>query len=240
MDRNQRDMGYEGRHAVIKPLAPLEHGRSYIVIITDLRDSDGQPFTSPDGFTAIRDSILTDNDRIESARDRFEAAFESLAQAGLEREDLLIAWEIPVASEEQVLGPIRSMREQASLENAAGIPYTIDSVETDPSESAWKVVRGTFQPPNFLNTDNQLEFDGGEVLLQTGIERPAYPFTLYLPAGRPTPRDFPWSWWDMGCSVRARACRRRCRREDLQPGLASLPAAGIATDWIGLSGGDLE
>ena len=244
MDQNQRDLGYVGRHAlIIRPMVPLDTGGAYAVGISSaLRDVEGAPFESPDAFVALRDAIATDDARVEGARDRFDVVFDALGGAGLPRDELLVAWEIPVASEAQVLGPIRSMRAQAEVENAAGVPYTILSVETDPSDHAWKVVRGTFQPPNFLNADNQLELDGGTVVLQVDRERPAYPFTLFVPAAAQDPdASLPLvvvghglfgtgeGWLTGGTAERV-----------LQPGLAGLPAVGIATDWIGLSGGDLE
>jgi hypothetical protein len=124
-------------------MAPLDTGGAYAVGISSaLRDVEGAPFESPDAFVALRDGIATDDARVEGARDRFEAVFDALDGAGLPRDELLVAWEIPVASEAQVLGPIRSMRAQAEVENASGVPYTIESVETDPSDHAWKVVRG--------------------------------------------------------------------------------------------------
>lgn len=244
MDMNQRDLGYEGRHAlIIRPLAPLAHGVRYAVgISSDLRDTEGAAFAAADGFVTLREGIPTTDDRIEGARLRYEEVFAALAGAGLPRESLLVAWEVPVASEAQVRGPIESMRAQASVLNAGGVPYTIESVETDPTDHAWKVVRGSFQPPNFLTEDYELVIEDGEVVLQDDRERPAYPFTLFLPGEAADPAtEMPLvvvghglfgtgeSWIDGGTG-----------RAAVQPGLASVPAVGIATDWIGLSRGDLD
>ncbi|MFT4977806.1 MAG: hypothetical protein ACI8S6_003713, partial [Myxococcota bacterium] len=244
MDMNQRGIGYEGRHAlIIRPLAPLDYDTRYAVGISSaLRDTDGAPFTSPDAFVALRDDILTTDARVEGARDRYEGVFAALEADGLAQAELLVAWEIPVASEGQVMGPIRSMQAQAEALNTVEVPYVIDSVETDPTEHAWKIVRGTFQPPCFLTEDYELVLGAdGEVVLQDGRERPSYPFTVFLPAEAADPEaSLPLvvvghglfgtgeSWIDGGTG-----------RSHVQPGLASAGAVGIATDWIGLSSGDL-
>jgi len=244
MDANQRDLGYEGRHALIlRPLEPLVLGHRHVVgLSTALRDADGGLFTPPDAFVALRDGRTTTDARVEGSRDRFEDVFSALAGQGMPREELLVAWEIPVASEAQVLGPIRSMQATAAERNAEGIPYTITSVETEPTEHAWKIVRGTFQPPNFLTGDSELVIEGGQVVLQTGIERPAYPFTLFLPAESQRPDDSQplvvighglfgsGEDWISG----------RAGTLAVQPGLAATGSVGIATDWIGLSTGDLD
>lgn len=244
MDMNQRDIGYDGRHAlIIRPLAPLTTGGRYAVGISNtLHDTAGESFAAPDGFVALRDGILTTDARIEGARERFADVFTALDTAGLTQDSLLVAWEVPVASEQQVLGPIQSMREQAAVLNESGVPYVIESVETDPTEHAWKIVRGTFQPPNFLTEDYELVVEDGEVALQTDTERPSYPFTVFIPAAAAdSGASLPLvvvghglfgsgeSWIDGGTG-----------RAHIQPGLAAAPAVGIATDWIGLSQGDLD
>lgn len=244
MDMNQRGIGYEGRHAlIIRPMAPLEHGARYAVGISGaLGDTEGNAFVPPDGFLALRDGIVTDDARIEGARDRFEDLFGAIEQAGLAREELLLAWEIPVASEDQVLGPIRSMRAQAAVANGLGVPYVIDSVETEPTEYALTIVKGTFQPPNFLTEDNELVIEDGVVLLQDGMERPSYPFTMFLPAESADPTaQVPLVIIGHGLFGSGESWISGGTGQDaVQPGLASAGAVGIATDWIGLSSGDLN
>ena len=244
MDQNQRDMGYDGRHAlVIRPMAPLRNGGRYAVGLSNtLTDVDGTPFDSPAAFDALRTGTVTTDTRLEDARERYERVFTALDSAGIARDDLLVAWEVPVASEAQVLGPIRSMMATADIENDAGIPYTITSVQTDPTDHAWLIVKGTFQPPNFLTSDYELVLDGNSAVLQGSVaDRPAYPFTLFVPHLAQSQAELPLavighglfgtgeSWIDGGTG-----------QAYVQPGLASAGAIGVATDWIGLSRGDLD
>lgn len=244
MDMNQRDMGYEGRHAlVIRPMAPLRNGGRYAVgLSTSLTDIDGGTFDSPPGFAALRDSTLTTDARIEGARDRYETLFGALEAAGMARTDLLVAWELPVASEAQVLGPIQSMMAAADVENASGVPYTITSVEVDPTESAWLIVQGTFAPPNFLTPDNELVVEDNVAAMQgTREERPTYPFTLFVPHEAQTTAELPLTIIGHGLFGSGESwISGGTGRSFVQPGLASAGSIGIATDWIGLSSGDLD
>ncbi len=244
MDQNQRDMGYDGRHAlVIRPMAPLRNGGRYAVgLSTALTDIDGTPFTSPPAFAALRDGQETTDTRLEAARERYEDVFSALADAGLARTELLVAWEVPVASEEQVLGPIRSMIATADIENAAGVPYVITSVDIDPTEHAWLIVKGTFQPPNFLNDQYDLVLDGNTAVLQGTVEeRPSYPFTLFVPKSAQTAPALPLAIIGHGLFGTGESwISGGTGRNYVQPGLAAVGAVGIATDWIGLSQGDLD
>ena len=244
MDQNQRDIGYDGRHAlVIRPMAPLRFSGRYAVGLSSaLTDTEGTAWRATPAFKALQDGTLTTDVRIEAARARYERVFSALETAGMPRADLLMAWELPVASREQILGPIESMMAAADVENAAGVPYTIGSVERNPTDHAWLVVKGTFQPPNFLNDRNELVMDGNTALLQgTVASRPAYPFTVFVPHIAQTTLELPLviighglfgtgeSWISGGIG-----------RSAVQPGLADAGAIGIATDWVGLSQGDLE
>ena len=244
MDRNQRDMGYDGRHAlVIRPMAPLRMGARYAVgLSTTLTDTEGSPLTVSPAFAAIRDGVITTDARLEAARSRYEAVFSALDGAGLARADLLVAWELPVASESQVLGPIESMMAVADIENAAGVPYTITSVEVDPTEHAWLVVQGTFQPPSFLTDRYELVMDGNTALLQGSLEtRPSYPFTLFVPHLAQTTTDLPLVVIGHGLFGTGESwISGSIGRGAVQPGLADAGAIGIATDWVGLSRGDLD
>ena len=244
MDMNQRDKGYDGRHAlIIRPMAPLAYDTRYAVgISAALRDTEGGSFTVSDGFTALRDNIVTTDARIEGSRERFEDVFAAVEAGGIAREELLVAWEIPVASENQVLGPILSMQAQAEALNAEGIPYTIDSVETDPTDHAWKIVTGTFQPPNFLTEEYRLVIEGDDVVLQDDRERPSYPFTVFLPAeAEAADASLPLVVVGHGLFGQGEDWLAGGTGQNfVQPGLASAGAVGIATDWIGLSQGDLD
>lgn len=244
LDQNNRDMGYDGRHALIlRPLAPMEPGERYVAALsTALTDVEGQAFDAPAAFVALRDGISTDSDTVEAMRPRYEdVLFPVLDQAGMERDDLLVAWELQVASEDQVLGPIRSMRDQA-LETIAdqGLSYTLDSVQQDVDEDVAWLIEGTFAPPGFL-LDQELVYaaDGYSVLPQE--EQASYEFTMVVPKDLPHGAAVPLVVVGHGIFGRGRDYLTSGGTGQLFQAMAhDAGVVVIATDWIGLSGGDLD
>lgn len=230
MDRNNRD-GYAGRHAlIVRPLAPMAFGHRHAVLLTqDLRDVDGNAFTSPPVFEALRDDVLTDSDVIEDMRPEYEDVFAAATDAGWAREDLLLAWTFQVASEREVLGPILSMKAQA-LDAAVPTLVVDETFEQDDVQ----IVRGTFAPPNFLNADNEIEWDGDTVALQTTA--PTYDYTIAIPLAEPAgPR--PLILIGHGLFGNGRSMIENATVQTLA---TELDAVLVATDWIGLSSGDRD
>lgn len=239
MDQNNRDAGYAGRHALIlRPLAPMLFGGRYAVVVTrDLRDAEGGSFSPPPAFAALRDGVVSDDPVIETLRLRYEPMFEQISAAGYGRDDLLVAWDFQVASEDQVLGPIRSMRNLTLASAEAGIPYEILEIITDPDEDTHMLVKGTFQPPNFLDADNNLMLDGNVALLQT--DRPSYPFTMIIPVDLTGPAPlvvFGHGIFGSGDSY----LDGWIGQEVIGPLARESRSVVIATDWIGLSDSDFD
>ncbi len=244
MDQANRHLtDYADRHAlIIRPLAPMEPGERYIVLLSSsLRDVDGKPLSSPPVFEALRDSIATDDPIIEEMRDRFESNFAVAEAAGWSRDELLLSWDFQVTSDAHLLGPARSIREQVMAITASASPaYTIDEVEVDPNESVAWLVRGTFTPPSFIDADNNLVLDGHEVVHQVDDDR-AYEFTMVIPA---LARDrgglslvlVGHGLFGTGSSMLVGGTAE----ETFHPISNDLGAVLIATDWIGLSGGDMS
>jgi hypothetical protein len=244
MDQNNRDdEGYDGRHPLIlRPLAPMEMGARYLVLLSDeLTDSDGMSLESPDVFVALRDGIVTDDATVEGMRERYDGLFAVAEDAGWAREDLLLAWDFQVASSEFVLGPIRSMRSQAlEVIGAQGVAYTIDSVEVDPNENVAWLVKGHFTPPDFLTADNALErADDGSIVLQSLWSQAD--FTMVIPPQGKTQGMLPLVVIGHGLFGTGEWMLDSGTAESLtQPLAAELGAVLIATNWIGMSGGDIE
>ena len=243
MDQNNRTDEHAGRHALIlRPVVPLEPGARYGVALTSgLTDADGGALPVPEAFVALRDGIPTSDAEVEAMRPAHEALFAALEGAGYPREALILAWELPVASTEQLVGPVRSMRAAAGADIAEnGLSYTVDSVSLDPDANTGWIVEGRFSPPSFLTDDNELVMDGTAAVLQEGT-RPTYPYTLVIPAVAKTRGELPLLIFGHGLFGTGRATLTsgeggaRIRRLADEFG-----AVVVATDWIGLSGGDLD
>ncbi len=246
MDQNNRDdESYDGRHPLIlRPLAPMEMGARYLVLLTDeLTDSDGLSLESPDVFVALRDGVVTNDETVEGMRERYEELFEVAEDAGWARDDLLLAWDFQVASSEFVLGPIRSMRGQAlEVIESEGVAFTIDSVDVDPNENVAWLVKGTFTAPGFLTEDNALERDDeGGIVLRDEEDWVEADFTMVIPPQGKTEGSLPLIVIGHGLFGTGEWMLDSSTAESLtQPLAAELGAALIATNWIGLSGGDIE
>ena len=115
MDANLREEGHEGRFAlIIRPMIPMTMGHRHAVVIEQgVEDINGNDLPESVGFAALRDKKKTDNASLESNRAAYETLFEQLDVLGYERDELYLAWDFAVASEEHILGPIQSMKAQA-------------------------------------------------------------------------------------------------------------------------------
>ncbi|MFM2247869.1 MAG: hypothetical protein RL071_3944, partial [Pseudomonadota bacterium] len=242
MDQNARDSGHEGRHAlIIRPLEPLAFGERYAVALReDLRGADGAALPRSAPFDAWRDGVITDSDALEALRPEVDALLGALEGFGLPRAELRLAWAFTVKSEAGGTGLQRDMRAQAYAQIADdGVPYVIDAVVVDPSADVAALVRGRFQPPLFLNADNNIELDGyGAVLQSDPVD---FPFTLVVPAVARERRGLPLAIIGHGIFGRGDEMLSGWIGEGVTWPLSNeLGAVLLATDWIGLSGGDLD
>src|SRR5690606_13867957 len=70
---------------------------------------------------------------IEERRDLYRNIFATLSAAGIDREELQLAWDYTTASRENNTGFLVHMRDEAlAIVGSAGPSYTIDSVEEPP------------------------------------------------------------------------------------------------------------
>jgi hypothetical protein len=241
MDQTGRDGDHTGRWALIlRPMAPLDFGARYEVVITDdLLDADGNPLPRSAAFDALRDGTPTDDQGVESLRAHYDDLFTTAENAGFARDNLLLAWDFQVASERSILGPIRSMRDQAlAAIGADGVPYTITQVIADPNPNVAWIVRGTFAPPGFLADNEIVRDDQDGVVRQQDL---AYPFTMLIPPQAKTGGNLPLVLFGHGIFGSGDSYLTGSgATEFLQPLSAQQGAVVLATDWIGLSSGDLN
>jgi len=108
----------------------LLEGHRYIVALRGMKDSDGDPIDAPKGFQLYRDGIPTGIPAIEQRRDQFGDLFDTLQGAGIDRDDLYLAWDFTVASTENITGRMISMRDQA-FDDLGDTDLTDGGVEGD-------------------------------------------------------------------------------------------------------------
>ena len=94
--------GSAGSQALfLRPAQRLIGGHRYAVAITKaVKGADGNDLPIPPGFAALRDGKHTDHALLEAERPRFAAVLEALDSAGYPADDLVVAWEFTVASDD--------------------------------------------------------------------------------------------------------------------------------------------
>jgi hypothetical protein len=150
---------------IIRPGRNLREGHRYIVAIRHLRDADGDPIGPGDVFRAYRDDTPTRSSVLEARRSHYEQLFRTLAQAGINRSDLYLAWDFTVASERNLSERVLAIRNDAfarlgdrnlaNLKVEGSSPrFTVEKVTENPDGPAAPVLRrieGTITVPCYLD-----------------------------------------------------------------------------------------
>lgn len=136
------------RALVIRPLARLVPQRRYIVALRQLRDENGTTIVAPAGFRAIRDETVDDPELQTLARRYERQIFPQLADGGVTRADLQLAWDFTVSSEEHLTHDMLAVRDDALARFAVAPPtITITSTTTNTTEHIARRVEGTVRVP---------------------------------------------------------------------------------------------
>ncbi len=143
------------RLLVIHPAISLAPETTYAVGLRNLQTTAGDPIAVSPVFAAYRDRLTTDIDAIETRRDAMEGTFEALGAAGVEREDLQLAWSFTTASTENTTAPILKMRDETMAGLGDTTPeFEITSVTDDPeADGLARFVEGVYSVPNYLTGD---------------------------------------------------------------------------------------
>ncbi len=143
-----------GHLLVIHPAISLAPATTYAVALRGLVTAAGTPVLATPTFTAYRDRLDTGIVTIEERRDDLEAGFAALADAGIDRQDLQLAWTFTTASTENVTAPMLSMRDEALTGLGEFSPeFEITAVTEAPEPGIGRFVEGTFSVPSFLTGD---------------------------------------------------------------------------------------
>lgn len=141
------------RTFIIRPVVRLADARRYIVAIRGVRDAAGASLPASAGFAALRDDMpAPDDPSIEARRDLYADIFRRLADAGIAREDLQIAWDFTTASRENNTSWLLHMRDEAlALVGDQGPEYTIVSIEENPEDGVALAIEATMRVPLYLD-----------------------------------------------------------------------------------------
>jgi len=171
------------RAFIIRPGIRLHEATRYIVAIRRLTDTSGRAIAPQRPFQILRDGTSTPVHTINARRPAFEDIFARLAAAGIERGDLLLAWDFVTASTESLTARALATRDQGLAANGPGAPpFTVTSVEDEYSADIFRRVRGTYTVPLFMTSATppaMYNLDASGVPRQNGTA--SAPFTVIIP-----------------------------------------------------------
>lgn len=145
----------EEQAMMLRPAVRLDDATRYIVAFRDIVDEDGALVAPPTGFRELRDGEASDDDAIESRRTHFDEIFSTLQSAGVERDDLQIAWDFTTASRENNTAAMLHIRDDAFAKYPDGVPYTIEEIIPEqPVEGMACRLEITFDMPLYM-TDGE-------------------------------------------------------------------------------------
>lgn len=157
IDQNVKERDRLKAALIIRPLARLKTSSRYAVAIRNtVKDASGNPLEPSPGFAALRDGDSFSHPRFAAIAANAPAMFTALAAAGVDKSELVLAWDFVTASDDFIRSDLRTMR-------AAALPAIGDaganlSFTTNPSTPPPLPRRytGTFKSPSFL-TDGEAD-----------------------------------------------------------------------------------
>lgn len=136
---------------MVHPARNFADGHRIVVGVRGLKTPDGAPVEPSKAFAAYRDGQRSTDDTFEARRPAMERTFADLAEAGVARTDLIIAWDFTVASTESLTGRIITIRDDAFAQLGDAAPtFTVDKVTDRPDPGILRRVQGSFQMPLYL------------------------------------------------------------------------------------------
>jgi pimeloyl-ACP methyl ester carboxylesterase len=143
---------------IIRPLARLRPGGHYAVAIRNtVKDAGGNPLEPSPGFEALRDGKDLAHPRFAAVKANAAMMFDALAAAGVDKRELVLAWDFVTVSDELVRSDLRTMREAAlPAIGTDGANVTFTTVTQPNTPRTFRRYTGTFTSPSFL-TDGEAD-----------------------------------------------------------------------------------
>jgi len=184
----QADSTPDSQALFLRPAARLTPGHHYAVAITNkVKARDGGDLPIPPGFKALVNKQHTDHPLLEANRERLGEVLDALDTAGFPRDELVVAWDFTVASDEFLRRDMSAARDRAlaALANhPQAFTITTDMPVTDTS-GTFRRISGTFETPLFLTNGGGTA--PGTVIARDGDGLPAVqgfynvPFNAIVP-----------------------------------------------------------
>jgi hypothetical protein len=139
------------RALVIRPARNFTEGHRIVVALRDMRDASGKIIPPSDAFTVFRDQRSSNDETVRARRRSMDRVLADLARSGVHPQNLYLAWDFTVASEQGLAGGMLHMRDDAYGQLGDSVPsFTVTHVDEDVSSDVLRRVQGTFDVPSYL------------------------------------------------------------------------------------------
>ncbi len=226
---------------IIYPQLRLRPATRYVVAISGLRTTTGQPVPPLSGFASLRDSQLDPGSVRAGLKPHFDEIFAMLGQQGLPRQSLQLAWDFTTQSDEPLYGRLIGMRDRAFSYQPTGAqppppPVQITTVNEMPSPHLLREIIGTYSVPSSLTDDQNGRLmpgpDGEPQIRGYG----QFPLVIHIPACvQSAPGPVPVMIYGHGLFGGA---LDEMNSEYQLEIIDRLCMVQVGTDWIGLSAAD--
>lgn len=116
------------RSLIVRPAVHFGEGHRIVVALRNLKDADGTTIEPGEQFLVYRDKV--DVGFHDERRDHMESIFKTLDKAGIERDDLHLAWDFTVASERSLSERMLHIRDDAFESLQGDSPaFAVDQVQ---------------------------------------------------------------------------------------------------------------
>lgn len=149
----QADSTPDSQALFLRPAARLVGGHRYAVAITNrVKARDGGDLPVPPGFKALLNKSHTDHPLLEANRERLGEVLAALEDAGVSSEDLVVAWDFTVASDDFIHRDMAKVRDDglAALHDMPQTFTITSDMPVDDGSVIKRKIHGTFSAPLFL------------------------------------------------------------------------------------------
>jgi hypothetical protein len=171
LDAHPDAVGGENQALLIRPLQAMAFGTRHAVVLTSgLRQQDGSPVPAPEGFAGLRDGAP--HPSLAGEAERFDAMLDQLEGLGLERAELVLAWDFVTGSEGVMHAHLDHVLD-AVAEDLPPDPGLLPDYSVDDrwgvdegdvlSEHAWRIAAGEVELPGFLTEDGDFELGADDL-----------------------------------------------------------------------------
>lgn len=146
---------------LIRPARNFEEGTRYIALLRHLSDAQGQDIPASDSFAACRDQGAEAAPRCA----QLESAVFSALPDDIAREELYLAWDFTIASQQSLTARLLHLRDDAfaslgetmdklpgedGYQMGAAPSFTIDTVTENPREGIARRIEGHIEIPSYV------------------------------------------------------------------------------------------